>query len=76
MKRRVVGTVTSTKMLKSIRVSISRRVKDCVTGKFINRETICFAHDEYGKASLSDVVELVECKPLSKLKRWELVRIL
>jgi small subunit ribosomal protein S17 len=62
-------------MRKTIRVSIPRRVKDEVTGKFLNRETVCLAHDEKEEASLSDVVELVESRPLSKRKRWELVRI-
>ena len=75
MKRRVIGRVTSDKMQKTIRVSIARRVKDDVTGKFINRETVCLAHDEKEEASISDVVELVEARPLSKRKRWELVRV-
>ena len=62
-------------MQKTIRVSIPRRVKDVVTGKFLNRETVCLAHDEKEEANMSDVVELVESRPLSKLKRWELVRV-
>lgn len=75
MKRRVIGRVTSDKMRKTIRVSIPRRVKDDVTGKFLNRETVCLAHDEKEEANLADVVELVESRPLSKRKRWELVRV-
>lgn len=75
MKRRVIGRVTSDKMQKTIRVSISRRVKDDVTGKFINRETVCLAHDEKEEANISDVVELIESRPLSKRKRWELLRV-
>ncbi len=75
MKRRVTGRVTSDKMQKTIRVSIPRRVKDEVTGKFISRETVCLAHDEKEEANLSDIVELVESRPLSKRKRWELVRV-
>lgn len=75
MKRRVIGRVTSDKMQKTIRVSIPRRVKDDVTGKFINRETVCLAHDEKEEANISDVVELVESRPLSKRKRWELLRV-
>lgn len=75
MRRRVVGRVTSNKMQKTIRVSIPRRVKDGVTGKFIRRETVCLAHDEKEEAKLLDIVELVESRPLSKRKRWELVRV-
>lgn len=75
MKRRAIGRVTSDKMQKTIRVSIPRRVKDGVTGKFINRETVCLAHDEKEEASISDVVELIESRPLSKRKRWELLRV-
>lgn len=75
MKRRVIGRVTSDKMQKTIRVSIPRRVKDKVTGKFINRETVCLAHDEQEEANVSDVVELVESRPLSKRKRWQLLRV-
>lgn len=76
MKRRVIGRVTSDKMQKTIRVSISRRVKDAVTGKFVNRETVCLAHDEKEEASIEDMVELTESRPISKRKRWELVRVL
>lgn len=75
MKRRVIGRVTSDKMLKTIRVSIPRRVRDGVTGKILSRETVCLAHDENGDAKISDTVELVEARPLSKRKRWELVRV-
>lgn len=75
MRRSVVGQVTSDKMQKTIRVSIPRRIKDVVTGKFISRETVCLAHDENEEASRFDIVELVESRPISKKKRWELVRI-
>jgi len=62
-------------MQKTIRVSIPRRVKDEVTGKFLNRETACLAHDEKEEANVSDLVELVESRPLSRRKRWVLTRI-
>lgn len=75
MKRRVIGRVTSDKMTKTIRVAIPRRVKDTVTGKYLTRETVCLAHDESEQASISDVVELVESRPLSKRKRWVLLRV-
>lgn len=76
MKRRVVGRVTSDKMQKTVRVTLPRKVKDVVSGKYITRETICFAHDEFGEAKVGDVVELVEASPVSKLKRWSLLRVI
>lgn len=76
MKRRVVGRVTSNGMQKTIRVSIPRRVKDVVTGKYLNRETACLAHDEREIAKVSDVVELIESKPLSRRKCWILARVI
>lgn len=76
MKRRVVGQVVSDLMTKTIRVSIPRRVKDCDTGKYLNRETSCLAHDELEDARLYDTVELVESRPLSRNKRWVLVKVL
>ena len=75
MKRQVIGKVTSDKMQKTIRVSVPRRVKDQVTGKYLNRETVCLAHDEKEEANVSDVVELVESRPLSRKKRWVLLRV-
>lgn len=75
MKRRVIGRVTSDKMQKTIRVSLVRKVKDSVSGKYVSRETVCFAHDEAEEAAVSDFVELVESNPLSKQKRWSLLRI-
>ncbi len=75
MKRQVIGKVTSDKMQKTIRVSVPRRVKDQVTGKYLNLETVFLAHDEKEEANLSDVVELVESRPLSRKKRWVLLRV-
>jgi len=44
-------------------------------GKIIRRRTICYVHDEKNASSLGDSVEIVEARPTSKTKRWELVRI-
>lgn len=76
MKRRVIGRVTSDKMNKTIRVSISRRVRDLVTGKILSRDTVCLAHDEGEQAKLWDVVELVEARPSSKRKRWCFLKVI
>jgi small subunit ribosomal protein S17 len=75
-RKLVVGVVTSDKMDKTIVVEIGRRVKHPKYGKFIRKATVYKAHDEESKAKLGDKVEIVEVRPLSKTKRWRLVRIL
>src|SRR2546421_4187754 len=75
-KRRVaVGVVTSDKMNKTRRVEIPRLVKHPRYGKYIKRRTICYVHDETNQSHLGDTVEIMETRPLSKLKTWRLVRV-
>lgn len=74
-KRVAIGIVTSDKMTKSRRVEIPRLVKHPKYGKFLRRKTVCHVHDEGEESHLGDTVEIVECPPKSKLKRWELVRV-
>ena len=74
-KRKAVGIVTSDKMQKTLRVEIPRLVRHPKYGKYIKRRTICHVHDEEGAAHMGDKVEIVECPPVSRLKRWELVRV-
>lgn len=74
-KRVVIGVVTGGKAAKTRRVEVPRLVKHEKYGKFIRRKTICYVHDEKDEASVGDRVEIVESRPLSKLKRWALVRI-
>src|SRR5437879_12077470 len=75
-KRRVaVGIVTSDKMNKTRRVEIPRLVKHVRYGKYIRRRTICHVHDEQNESHLGDMVEIMESRPLSKLKHWRLVRV-
>ena len=74
-KRQVIGVVTSDKMHKSRRVEIERLVRHPTYGKFIRRRTVCHVHDENNESHQGDTVEIVEAPPRSKLKRWDLVRI-
>jgi small subunit ribosomal protein S17 len=74
-KRHVIGLVTSDKMNKSRRVEIDRLVRHAKYGKFLRRKTICHVHDENNESHQGDTVEIVEAPPRSKLKRWDLVRI-
>ncbi|MEM6690722.1 MAG: 30S ribosomal protein S17 [Planctomycetota bacterium] len=75
-KRVVAGIVTSDKMSKTRRVEINRVVKHPKYKKYIRRKTVCHVHDENNESGLGDRVEIIESEPLSKLKRWRLVRVL
>ena len=75
-KRVVSGIVTSDKMSKTRRVEINRLVKHPKYKKYIRRRTVCYAHDEADESGTGDRVEIIESAPLSKLKRWRLVRVL
>jgi small subunit ribosomal protein S17 len=74
-RRQVIGVVTSDRMNKSRRVEIQRLVPHAKYGKYIRRRTVCHVHDETNDSHAGDTVEIVECPPKSKLKRWELVRV-
>lgn len=74
-KKLVVGVVTSDKMDKTRRVEIPRLVRHAKYNKFIKRRTICYVHDEQNESRNGDTVEIAETRPLSKMKNWELVRI-
>jgi small subunit ribosomal protein S17 len=69
------GRVTSDKMQKTITVEIERLVRHPVYEKFVRRRTRVHAHDEQREARVGDTVEVAETRPLSKLKRWRLVRV-
>jgi small subunit ribosomal protein S17 len=75
-KRRVeTGVVTSDKMNKTRRVEIPRLVKHKRYGKYIRRRTICHVHDENNESHVGDRVEIMESRPISKMKHWRLVRV-
>lgn len=70
-----IGVVTSDKMDKTRRVELERLVPHPKYGKYQKRRTICHAHDEENLTHVGDVVEIMETRPLSKLKRWRIVRV-
>ena len=76
LRRVLVGVVTRDKNDKTRRVEISRLVKHPRYGKFIKRRTICYAHDEANASGIGDTVEIMECRPMSRTKRWRLVQVL
>ena len=71
-----VGMVTSNKMQKTIVVSIVDNVKHPVYGKVVKRTVKVYAHDENNECNIGDKVEVMETRPLSKLKRWRLTKII
>ncbi len=74
-KKVAIGVVTSDRMAKTRVVEIPRLIKHPKYGKFTRSKTKCYVHDETEQASMGDTVEIVESRPYSKLKRWELVRV-
>ena len=70
-----VGKVVSNKMQKTITVTVHRKVKHPIYGKFVNKTTKFKAHDETNAAGIGDTVRIMETRPLSKDKRWRLVEI-
>jgi small subunit ribosomal protein S17 len=69
------GVVVSDKMQKSVVVATERRVQHGVYGKMQKRTSTFVAHDENNEAKVGDTVIITESRPLSKRKRWALVRI-
>ena len=74
-KKVAVGVVTSDRMQKTRRVEIPRLVKHPVYGKYVRQRTICHVHDEEEISAMGDTVEIIESPPRSKMKRWDLVRV-
>jgi small subunit ribosomal protein S17 len=74
-KNEKVGPVVSTKMQKTIVVQVSRRVPHPLYKRIITKHKKFYAHDEEGTARMGDIVRIVECRPLSKLKRWKLEEV-
>ena len=75
VKRSQVGRVVSDKMDKTVTVLLERKVKHALYGKYIKRSTKYVAHDADSTARDGDLVEITFTRPLSKTKRWRLVRV-
>jgi len=73
--RLVTGRVISDKMDKSITVLVERKVAHPIYKKYIKRSTKLHAHDENNECNIGDMVNITSCRPLSKLKSWNLVDI-
>jgi small subunit ribosomal protein S17 len=75
MRKRLMGTVAGDKMDKSRRVEVERTYRHQKYGKTVRRRQVCHVHEENNESHVGDLVEIVESRPLSRLKRWALVRI-
>ena len=74
-KNEKLGNVVSNKMAKTIVVEVTRRVPHPLYKRIVSKRKRFYAHDDQGLAQVGDVVRIVECRPLSKLKRWELKEV-
>ena len=74
-QRKLVGRVTSNKMQKTVTVLVERRVKHAAFGKIITRSTKYHAHVATGTFQEGDLVEIAECRPISKTKAWTVTRL-
>ena len=74
-KNEKVGEVVSTRMQKTIVVEVSRRVPHPLYKRIVGKRKKFYAHDETGDAKMGDIVRIIECRPLSRLKRWKLQEI-
>lgn len=74
-RRTVTGVVTADKMPKTVKVRVERLVAHPQFSKTLRKHYDCYAHDEKSEAKMGDKVELMESRPISKLKHWRLVRV-
>jgi small subunit ribosomal protein S17 len=74
-QRKLVGRVVSDKMQKTVTVRVERRVRDPMMGKIITRSKKYHAHVETDEFKPGDLVEIAECRPLSRTKSWRVTRL-
>jgi small subunit ribosomal protein S17 len=74
-KRTIRGEVVSRSGDKSIRIVLNYKIKHPVYGKYINKRTTFGVHDEKNEAQVGDIIEVVECRPMSKTKSWRLFKV-
>jgi small subunit ribosomal protein S17 len=76
LRKTRIGLVVSNKMDKTVTVTVERRVKHPIYGKFVKKTTKFHAHDEKNECTIGDLVRIMETRPLSKTKRWRMVEVL
>jgi len=76
LRKERIGVVVSNKMDKTIIVAEKRKVMHPIYGKFVNRTSKFYAHDDKNDCNIGDTVKIMETRPLSKTKGWRLVQII
>jgi small subunit ribosomal protein S17 len=76
LRKEKIGVVVSNKMQKTIVVAVKMKEKHPIYGKFVNKTTKFYAHDEQESCNIGDTVRIMETRPLSKSKRWRIVEII
>ena len=76
VKNEKIGPVVSAKMAKTIVVEVIRRVPHPMYKRIVTKKKKFYAHDAEGQAKVGDVVRIIECRPMSKLKRWTLEEVI
>jgi small subunit ribosomal protein S17 len=75
-RKTIIGFVTSRSGNKSVKVTIAYKTPHPLYHKVINRKTVVHVHDEKNETKVGDKVEIMETRPLSRLKRWRIVNVL
>lgn len=75
-RKDLIGFVTSRSGDKSIKVTVPFKVPHPRYHKVVNRKTEVHAHDEKNETKVGDKVEIMECRPISRLKRWRVIRVI
>ena len=76
LRKERIGEVVSNKMNKSIVVAVKTKMKHPMYGKFVNKTSKFYAHDEENTCGVGDTVRIMETRPLSKTKKWRLAEII
>jgi small subunit ribosomal protein S17 len=76
LRKERIGEVVSNKMNKTIVIAVKTKMKHPMYGKFVNKTSKFYAHDEENTCGIGDTVRIMETRPLSKTKKWRLVEII
>ena len=76
LRKERIGEVVSNKMNKTVVIAVKTKMKHPMYGKFVNKTSKFYAHDEANTCGVGDTVRIMETRPLSKTKKWRLVEII
>ena len=76
LRKERIGEVVSNKMNKTIVIAVKTKMKHPMYGKFVNKTSKFYAHDEENTCGVGDTIRIMETRPLSKTKKWRLVEII